>query len=177
MWSEFHSRCLKTRPPPPHAPHPYPFHTHFLNWKWNAAVFPSALRITPLICHERYPRKIASTSVPPARSDLFQPVVRLHDPDTARREWQGLQSESTLCALHMIYPECFLYNTHEVCASLGRNLWERQRLKKRQFAEWRLEFRKIKHIAECKQVGGGGCFCVPCPFSTRALRELLDSLM
>lgn len=36
--------------------HPGPFTytlTHFLNWKWNAAVFPSADRISPLACHQR----------------------------------------------------------------------------------------------------------------------------
>lgn len=54
IFCKFHSRCMKNQNPPNLSTHTQ---THFLNWKWNAAVFPSALWISPLICHERYPRK------------------------------------------------------------------------------------------------------------------------
>lgn len=63
-----YSRCIKARTPPSallalthiHTwPPNLPTHTdtHFLNWKWNAAVFPAALWILPLICYEKYPQR------------------------------------------------------------------------------------------------------------------------
>ena len=39
------------------------------------------------------------------------------------------------------------------------------------------EFRKISMSPSVNKSVGEDCFCVPCPFTTRAPRELLDPLM